>query len=469
MQCYDAAEDTDSMTNYSQRTDTDPKMSTLNLGFEYYRPTKGKVVSMSKLTDSEKHISSFDEVYGMERSRSSLSPSMQSRAKHAYAANNLRLSRESRMSQVSATMELPDESDVESESCNPEYFIGSLDLPERERSSSLATVVHPLAEPKYHASYQGFPSSPRHYENDRNEGFPENNIEEQGDATKELYGESDALDTQSTGAWTWFTSRTDPAPAPAPKESNIDTEKETLTADPLMKDQKEQGTQMDPSPSNQSPSELTKSKTESTLTSNSEKTESKSEIKKITPKKDFNSAEELGLDSLKTSKAEQLDEMYTDRNNEVEDNKCMWILFKILTWTILVVIAVCVLMCGKLSVIVLSQSILAPVDISKIPILKNGNLPVSDLGGASISSNLTKTACHSYQVQRLSSNPALLGSFVYSQNTSAYLDKTVIVMWMFLLLLPPVIGLISGVYSYIRWQSVRRTSLSWKSVIVVSL
>ena len=192
---------------------------------------------------------------------------------------------------------------------------------------------------------------------------------------------------------------------------------------------------------------------------------------------------------LRESRVEKIDEMYHTRNkgNGKDENAFLWGFYKITTWTLLVLFAVLSLVCGKLSVVALSQSILVHDSVSTFLRARGPPSQFSELPGSANETNLilekskykaalenftsetsSINACGLYHLIKSSEHQAWI-TYVYSPSYSAYMDKTVIIMWIFLLLFSPFVDLLSGMYSYVRWQSVRRSSLSWKSVLWVSI
>ena len=201
--------------------------------------------------------------------------------------------------------------------------------------------------------------------------------------------------------------------------------------------------------------------------------------------------DEIGLNWLANSKAEKMDEMYQDKEDqdtEGHENKCLWTFFRIITWTLLVLAAAFVLLGAKISVVALSKTIMAPLAVSTFlrnvrnsQIIPAVHCLVSSRNSAlflqnryittveNLTYNTTGTStCGLNHLELLSLDTKKWTCFSYSDSNDGHMDLTVIVMWIILLVLYPAVDLATGFYAYVRWKNVRRSSLSWKSVIVVT-
>ena len=237
---------------------------------------------------------------------------------------------------------------------------------------------------------------------------------------------------------------------------------------------------------------------------------------------------EMALDAFKMSKTEIVDRMYRDRKDDDEqgEQRWLWISCKVLTWTVLCLAAATALICAKLSLAAITNALLISTNVSEVlsartapgvvgrpmslqlPIHTNRPNPTTVHTGMNESTMVSKNITRyngMAQNMTFSVIPALVGSdssgyaapdlvedscelqyhdLLASQNRSlsgflqpswyenrqgVYVDVAALFMLFLIVVIPPTLGLVVGIYGFIRWEGVRRARLTWRAFILVSI
>lgn len=403
MQCYEAS-DSEQEGEFVKRTvEENDEESISSADFEYYRPTKGSITTMDKLSETD-----FD---------------------WTRAPNEVR---DKVIMPIAHTMEFDPEGRVSSNNISPQFFTEDMVQSRLQNSSRESETFGPMPALRPPRTYRTDSSRPNRPMSDTERTAPAgSSTHEEAELT--FYPYHSAIHE--------------------PSAFNGDTAS-TTTTDHSQKFLlgSSRSSQSDQTPSSEFNIGLARN----------------SRVINYHPES------ELGLDSLKTSKAQQIDQMYQERNDdEGGESRCLWITCKVFTWTILVLVAVATLITAKLSVVFLTQGLLITTPVSDIiPYNSTSNSTQRNPSNVIAQKYNPNNTCHREHRDilsaRMMNNPNVLESVVLLTEKKVYMDASIFVMIMIILILPPVFGFIAALYGFFRYEGVRRARLSWKAILAVS-